>query len=81
MAATVRISKETHRVLRELAATDDTSLQTVLERAIETYRRQRFLEEANRQFAALRSDEEAWTIELNERREWDRTMKRELDRD
>jgi predicted transcriptional regulator len=81
MAATVRISKETHRVLRELAQHEDTSLQAILERAIETYRRQRFLDEANRQFASLRADDDAWQAELNERSEWDNTMKHEPDRD
>ncbi len=45
-----------------------------MERAIEQYRRQRFLEELNAGFAALRNDPEAWKEELEEREEWDRTL-------
>ena len=81
MPATVRISQETHRALRELADSEQTSLQTVLERAIEAYRRKRFLDEANRQFRALRSNEDTWKQELEERREWDLTMSDEPSRD
>jgi hypothetical protein len=79
MASTVRISKETHQALKELADSEQTSLQQVLERAIETYRRQRFLDDANRQFAALRADSEAWKAELMERSEWDNTLRQEPD--
>ena len=81
MAATVRISQETHQALRELADSEKTSLQTVLERAIEAYRRTRFLDDANRQFQVLRSDEDAWRLELEERNEWDITMNDEPSRD
>ena len=81
MSATVRISKQTHQVLRELADHEQASLQTVLERAIESYRRKRFLDEVNRQFGALRSDGDAWKLELEERSEWDITMTDETDRD
>ena len=80
MAATVRISQQTHQILSELAENEHTSLQTVLERAIESYRRKRFLEEANRQFAALRSDADAWKQELEERGEWDVMMNDESNR-
>lgn len=70
-SSTVRLSAKAHSALRQLAAGEDTALQTVLERAIESYRRQRFLEAANRQYAALRADTEAWETELAERSEWD----------
>lgn len=69
---TVRINKTMHEALRELAEREKAPLQTVLERAIENYRRQRFLEAANRQYAALRADEKAWQQELAEREQWDR---------
>jgi hypothetical protein len=67
-------SQETHQALRELADSEKTSLQTVLERAIEAYRRKRFLDDANRQFQVFRSNEDAWRRELEERNEWDITM-------
>lgn len=72
--STVRISDSSHRALRHLADTENAPLQTVLERAIENYRRQRFLEAANRQYAALRGDPAAWKQEMAEREAWDITL-------
>ena len=73
MASTVRISETSHRALRDLADREKAPLQTVLERAIENYRRQRFLEAANRQYARLRADGAEWAREIAERELWDRT--------
>lgn len=74
MASTVRISESSHRALRDLANKDKVPLQTVLARAIENYRRQRFLEAANRAYAALRADPAAWKLEAAERDVWDRAV-------
>lgn len=74
MRFAVRISEASHRRLRDLAEAEKTSVRSVLERAIEKYRRQRFLATANRQYAALRADSSAWTDEIAERRAWDRTL-------
>jgi predicted transcriptional regulator len=73
MSSTVRISDSSHRALRELAEREHAPLQTVLERAIENYRRDRFLDAVNSTFAALRSETSAWHVEVGERDEWDRT--------
>jgi len=73
MASTVRISEPSHQALRDLAEREQVSLQTVLERAIENYRRNRFLDALNATYEALRSDPEKWTAELNERNEWSGT--------
>lgn len=72
--STVRINEGTHKALRDLAESERISLQTVVERAIENYRRQRFLEAANRQYAALRADPSAWADEQAERELWDQTV-------
>jgi len=74
-SSTVRISSNSHRALRDLAEGERVSLQTVVERAIENYRRQRFLEAANRQYAAQRANPSAWAEELAERELWDNTLK------
>jgi hypothetical protein len=42
-------------------------MQAVLDKAIEAYRRERFLYDTNAAFAALRADPEAWREELAER--------------
>ncbi|MBM4338891.1 MAG: toxin-antitoxin system protein [Deltaproteobacteria bacterium] len=73
-AKTVRIRKETQDILRELANHEGKPMQTILDLAIEGYRRQRFLQGANAAYASLRSNPKAWKEELNERREWDATM-------
>jgi hypothetical protein len=46
-------------------------MQAVLDRAIEAYRRLRFLEAANSAFLRLREDGAGWEAELSERRTWD----------
>lgn len=45
----------------------------VLKQASNSYRRRKFIEEANAAFAALRNNPEAWTGEQQERDLWDRT--------
>jgi len=71
---TVRIRSETKLILQELAARTGKPMQTVLDLAIEEYRRQQFLQEANEAYAALRKDPKAWKAELSERKEWDATI-------
>jgi predicted transcriptional regulator len=73
-AATVRISSAAHRALSELAENEKVPMQTVLDRAIENYRRNRFLDAVNAQFAALRNDADKWKTELAEREEWSGTL-------
>ena len=45
----------------------------VLEKAIETYRRQKFLEEANASYAVLKANRKKWNEEIAERELWDST--------
>ena len=71
MSSNVRISETTHRRLRELAEKERTTMQTVIERALENYRRDRFLTAANERYAALRADDGAWAKEQTEREMWD----------
>ncbi len=73
-STSVRISQETREALRALAAESQSSMREVLERAIECYRRQRLLEQANEAYAALRADPKAWQQELQERQAWDATL-------
>ena len=80
-STTVRISPAAHDALRELAARSGEPMQTVLDRAIESYRRRRFLEDLNAAFLALREDPGAWAAELAEREAWDATLADGLDED
>lgn len=73
-SATVRISRETRDTLRNLAASSGESMQTIIDRAIEGYRRQSFMERTNKAYSALRENTEAWGAECQERREWEATL-------
>lgn len=75
MAGTqVRISNTTHQILRHLSAEIGESMQSIVEEAIEQYRRRRFLEGLNQDFKTLKEDPEAWQEELAERSLWDNTL-------
>lgn len=71
---TVRIHPQTHAKLKQLAEESGQSMTELLEKAVEAYRRQRFLEALNEDFAALRARRKAWGDELEERKAWDRTL-------
>ncbi|AFV12600.1 hypothetical protein Tph_c24130 [Thermacetogenium phaeum DSM 12270] len=71
MPSTVRVSNRAWKALKEIAEQTGETMQGVLERAVEAYRRQWLLERANKAYAALRSDPEKWDEEVAERREWE----------
>jgi predicted transcriptional regulator len=75
MSATVRINPESHRKLKLLAKESGASMPTVLEQAIETLRRQHFLDQASQAYGKLRHDKKAWAAEQAERKAWDKTLK------
>ena len=75
---TVRITRSAHAILRSLAEETDESMTEVLDKAIEAYRRSRFLAGLNEDFAALRRDKVAWEDEGRERGAWDATLSDDL---
>ena len=70
----VRIDKETHKVLHEISRADRLPMREILARAIEEYRRIRFLKEANAAYAGLRRNVRQWKQEAEERSLWDATL-------
>jgi predicted transcriptional regulator len=78
---TVNLSANAHEILKQLADGSGETMQTVLESAIETYRRQKFLETANESFRALQSNTEAWEEELAERQLWNQGLTNGLEED
>ena len=80
-STSIRIDEQALAVLRELARRQRQPVQTVLKQAIDSYRREKFLEEANAAFAALRSKPEAWDEEQQERDIWDQTAGDGLERE
>ena len=71
---TVRITEKTRDTLRRLARTEKQTMQLVLEQAVETYRRKRFLEQLNQDFGTLKEDDKAWAELKKEYDLWDTTL-------
>ena len=53
---TIRISDGAHGTLREMSRSEGKPMATLLDEAVETLRRQRFLEQVNAAYAALRAE-------------------------
>ena len=73
-STTVRVKKETWEELRRLAEQSGEPMQEILAQAVEAYRRRHVLRAANKAFAAIRDDADAWKDEQEERRVWAATL-------
>ena len=71
---TIRVPTETRDTLSEMARSTGLSMQSVIERALELYRRQQMLSALNDAYAALHNDEAACSALEAERAEWDVTL-------
>jgi len=71
---TVRISTSCHSKLQELARQRKQPMVTVLEDAVEEYRRKQSLDRLSADFVRLRNDRKAWDEELRERALWETTL-------
>ena len=67
-STSVPISAASHQVLHELTQRTGRTAAEVLDRALDAYRRQVFLDEVNAGYAALRADPQAWAALEAERR-------------
>jgi predicted transcriptional regulator len=74
MTTTIRVSMQTRELLQQLAHRSGVSMQSILEQALEHYRRQQILDATNAAYAALQSDAEVWADLERERSDWDRTL-------
>jgi len=71
---TTRISTTAQSTLRELSKAEGKPMLALLDEAVEILRRQRFLEQVNDAYAALRADPGTWEEVLAERETWDATL-------
>lgn len=71
---TIRVSEASRERLRELAEADGVSMAELVARALETYRRARFVASVNAAYAELRQDADAWRTYRAERDAWDATL-------
>jgi predicted transcriptional regulator len=74
VTTTIRVSVRTRDLLQELAIQSGDSMQLVLDKAIEQYRRRQLLEDVNAAYATLQTDAAAWADLERERAEWDQTL-------
>ncbi len=75
----VRINEEAKQRLHLMAKEMRASLPSVLDKAIETYRRKRFLESVNEAYRSLRKDNKEWASLQDERVQWDHSLMDGLD--
>jgi len=78
-AGIVRIGKEHHQILRQLAKRMGESMQTVVEKAIDELRREQFFAEFNAAYGALKNNSEEWRKELADRQSLEGTLQDDLD--
>ena len=72
-AATIHIRPATRETLEQLAAHTRSSVQNVLDAAVEAYRRHVLLEQTNQALADLRKDDRAWKEYRQEIARWETT--------
>jgi predicted transcriptional regulator len=65
---TTRISDTDHRVLQNLATKTGKQHQEIIHEALDTYQRERLLDEINEGFGRLRADKASWAAVKAERR-------------
>ncbi|MBI4395638.1 MAG: toxin-antitoxin system protein [Elusimicrobia bacterium] len=71
MSSTVRISLSSQKLLKELSSRLNEPMQAVLDKALESFRREQFLKETNAAYGSLRQSPRAWKEEQAERKAWD----------
>ncbi len=79
MSVTVRISPETRETVQRIARESNESMQSVIAKAVEEYKRYLLIERTNEAFAALRLQPKQWAEELEERHLWNATLNDDLE--
>ena len=81
MSYSITIGESAGNILHEISQQEKISIQTVLEKAIENYRRQYVLTQTNKAYAKLRKNPKAWAEEIKERKNWENTLSDDLEDD
>ena len=78
MPSSVRISPRSWSIIKQISDHAGETMQAVLDRAVEAYRRQWLLEKTNEAYTALKRDRERWQEEVAERKEWEAALNDDL---
>ncbi len=70
---TIRVSRSTHGLLRELADQTGDTMTDIVDRAVREYQRRQFWADYHAAYAALRADPSAWADLQGEVESWDST--------
>ena len=79
MSVTVRISPETRETVQRIARESNESMQSIIAKAVEEYKRYLLIERTNEAFAALRLQPKRWAEELEERHLWNAILNDDLE--
>lgn len=71
---TIRITRETHEKLREIAEKEHASLRTIVDRLIDQYEEEQFRRAVHESFRGLREDPVEWEAYREMVRPWDATL-------
>ncbi len=74
MSKMMRITDITAKTLEKLVKMIGKSKTAILEKAVEEFMREQFLKKTNEEYAKIKANPQLWTIELQEREEWDATL-------
>lgn len=80
MTTAVRASQHAHQLLKALADERGVSITEALDAVVEAYEQSRMRQAFHAGYARLRSDEEAWQQECEQRRLWDQALNDGLER-
>jgi hypothetical protein len=71
---TIRVSRSTHEILRELADKSNETMTAIVDKAVQELQRKRFWEDFNASCAAVQASPEAWADLQQEDRAWESTL-------
>lgn len=70
----VRVSENTHEALRSLSTKEGKSMQDIIDKAVEDYRRKDFLQGLSSDFQVLQENPKVWKEHEEEMALWDNTL-------
>jgi hypothetical protein len=73
-SSTIRVSRSTHELLRDLAANSNTTIRAVVDEAVQDLQRKRFWADFNAVCEAIQADPVAWANLRREDADWEETL-------
>jgi hypothetical protein len=71
---TIRISKPTHQLIKNIAKDSKLSLHVVIDKSVRFFAEKHFWEECQKAYSALHDNKKEWSREIEERKLWESTL-------